>query len=444
MADRYVDSAAGGTASGADWTNAYLTIKAGTDAAAAGEKVYVASGHAETYTAATVLTFAAGVQLISADKTSGTPPTTYTAGASMTSTTNSATLYINGQGACFGVTFKGSTGTNANVIISRADNSNMYLEGCTIHLQSASAAAQLGMSDTAANQNGNVVTRNCVLLFANTGHSITMGGRWRSIGDTFCSSGTVPTVLITDFSRNSCDVVITGADLSAVSTTLVVGNGGGAGTVRISSSKLHATVTPMGSTTSGGSSEIFLNDCSYDNAGTLTGYLFYHENHCGSTTISTAIYANDGAQYDGTNRCSWVVDGKTAASFSQPYESPWIDVYNGDVATSVTPNLECVRSGSATAYTDEIVWAEFAARDTANSARLTLTHNRRGPLTAAANQTTGALAAGDWTGENATSWFGKLDAPAAFTPDEVGYMRARVCVTGDNTVYVDPKIRGLA
>ena len=61
---------------------------------------------------------------------------------------------------------------------------------------------------------------------------------------------------------------------------------------------------------------------------------------------------------------------------------------------------------------------------------------------APAAQTTGDLGAGDWTGENATSWFGKLNPTSTITPAEIGMLRARVCVgVASQTVYVDPYIR---
>ena len=42
-----------------------------------------------------------------------------------------------------------------------------------------------------------------------------------------------------------------------------------------------------------------------------------------------------------------------------------------------------------------------------------------------------------------TAWAGKLVLPSAITPQELGTLRARVCVAGGLTVYVDPKIRGV-
>jgi hypothetical protein len=62
-------------------------------------------------------------------------------------------------------------------------------------------------------------------------------------------------------------------------------------------------------------------------------------------------------------------------------------------------------------------------------------------LGTAANQDAGALAAGDWTGENATAWFGKLSS-GSITPAEIGPLYGRVVVGEPSlTVYFDPQIR---
>jgi len=442
MADRYVDPAVGASGTGGSWAQAYKTLLEATAAAAAGEKIYFSNATADVITANTTYVMAAGVQIISTSDLTNSPPTTYAVGATVSSTTSGVDILMHGQWGMYGVTIKAATAGTATLGLASTDDDTLYAEDCTFAVPSNSSSS-LTLGANSSRSNSEIRSRNCTWLFGNASSSLLVIARWYSIGDTFASSGTVPTVLITDLNSNNSEVHVQGADLSAVSGTLVIGQSTSPSNVYFISCKLHATVTPMGTATSAGATNVYLQDCSYENSG-VQGKLFYHENYLGSTTIDYNIYANDGAQYDGTNRCSWVVDGKTAATFEQPYESPWIDCYNGDVATSVTPNLECVRSGSATAYTDALVWSEFLVRDTANEARFTLKHNRRGPLAAAADQTTGALGAADWTGENATSWFGKLDAPAALTFDEVGYVRARVCVVGDNTIYVDPKIRGLA
>jgi hypothetical protein len=128
------------------------------------------------------------------------------------------------------------------------------------------------------------------------------------------------------------------------------------------------------------------------------------------------------------------------ANFYSPYVTPWIPVYH-DGTSAITPALEILRDGSATAYQDDEVWAEFSYQGTASSTRSTIVSDRMALLGTAANQGTGALAAGDWTGEGGTAWFGKLE-PASITPAEIGHLSARVCVGEPSiTVYVDPQVR---
>lgn len=447
MTDRYVNPAVGSSGTGDSWAQAYKTLKEATDAAAANETIYFATGTANTITTSTTYTFASGVKLISTSDTTNSPPTTYATGAKITSTTFGVEWGLAGAlFSVYGVIFETSNDGTTTASFGYTANSLQYYENCTFSILGSSGNLHIGGDGTSIK--AEIRTKNCTFLTRVAGATLsTASARWESCGDSFFPSGAVPTIVFVGNNgspqRTGSTVKIIGGNLSTVNTTLVKDDSAHPATYELSSCLLHASVTFINSVVAGGV-EITLFDCSYDNAGTLTGQLLYHENYLGSTSISTAIYANDGAQYDGTNRCSWVVDGKAAATFLYPYVSPWIDVYNDDVSTSITPYLECVRSGSATAYTDALVWAEFAARDTANSPRLSITQDRTAPLATAANQTASSLGAGDWTGENATSWFGKLVSLSAFTPDEVGYMRARICVVGDNTVYVDPQLRGLA
>jgi hypothetical protein len=89
------------------------------------------------------------------------------------------------------------------------------------------------------------------------------------------------------------------------------------------------------------------------------------------------------------------------------------------------------------------VWGEFSYQGTSGFSLSTIVNDKMALAGTAADQTTGALGAGDWTGENATSWFGKLNPTSAITPAEIGHLRARVCVgEPEITVYVDPQIRG--
>jgi hypothetical protein len=191
------------------------------------------------------------------------------------------------------------------------------------------------------------------------------------------------------------------------------------------------------STSIGGGSCLLL-DCS---AGDIH-YFLGHYDALGETTVDTSIYATD--NINDTN-LSWKIVTTANVSYATPYRSPWFPAYNDNTSTAITPSLEIVRSGSATAYKDDEVWSEWLYPGTSGYPKAVLVSDARGLVATAADQTTGALGASDWSGENATSWFGKLAPTASFTPSEVGHIQARVCVgKASSTVYVDPQIRGLA
>lgn len=447
MTDRYVNPAVGSSGAGTSWATAYKTLAEATAAAAAGEKIYFANGTADVLTVDTTYTLAAGVTIISTSDTTNNPPTTYATGASVSSTTTGVGIIINGIGAVFGVSFASSTsGSSSSIDLANADNSILEFTDCTFSVPASATTQTINLGNSGSRGNTFVSTRNCNFIFARTQDYMLVNARWHSDGDTFCGSGSIPTTLFQGFAFNNTEVSIRGADLTNVNSTLMIGHSDTPGVVTISNSKLHASVTPLGATTNAASNEITLLDCSYMNGSTLTGKLFYHENHLGSTTISAAIYNNtSGDTIDGTTKVSWVVDGKAASTYATPYQSPWIALFN-DTTTSQTPRIECMRdNASGAAYTDAQAWAEFEYRATADSPRFTLNDSDKcGPLATAANQASSSLGASDWAGETGTPWFGKLEPSGAITAAEVGYLCARVCLVGDITLYVDPKIHGIS
>lgn len=237
-------------------------------------------------------------------------------------------------------------------------------------------------------------------------------------------------------------IKITGMDLSATTGTLV-GVTASYGTKRIdfSNCKFGAGVTVKAAETSTynlAAAEVNVFNCASGD----THYVFGHYNALGSTIIETGIYATAGATYDGTNGHSWKIVTTAYAREDTPYISPWIDRYHSGTA-AITPNLEILRDGSSTAYTDAEIWSEWSYQGTSGYPIASFVSDKRVLPTAAANQATGALGAGDWTGENATAWFGKLAPTTSITPAEIGHLRARVCFgKASSTVYVDPTIRG--
>lgn len=427
---------------GTSWSSdSWATLKYALDTVTAGDHTIIMdTANADPITSNTTYTLPDGVKIISsADGTS------YTAGATVSAGANfGVDITVTGaNGAIYGVNFKAANAGTALITLCNTD-SNLFCYGCLFETPTINSGAILIGAD-GGNVNALLKTHNCTFKFAATGHYLSPASvAWRSYGDTFFATGTVPTVaLLTGSGTRGADVEFFGANFSTVNTTLISDVGPAQPCQFVFRQSSLGSGTLLSGPDLGGSS-IWCYDCSYDNAGTLTGVLFYHEDYFGSTSISTSIYADDGAQYDGTNRCSWVVDGKSTASLATPYCSPWLTVWNDDISTSVTPYLEIARTGSTPgAYTNVQVWSEWMVRNTANSAKAQW-ESDAGNALSSANQTTSGLAYSDWTGLDADDWCGKLEAPAALTPDEIGHVSVKICVAGDYTVYVDPQVRGLA
>jgi hypothetical protein len=184
----------------------------------------------------------------------------------------------------------------------------------------------------------------------------------------------------------------------------------------------------------------------HDSAAGDDHYVFAHYNAVGETTISTSIYANDGAEYNSSgSKHSWKITTTALASYTFPYISPPISVYN-EGTSAVTPRLECVRSGSATAYDNDELWTHWGFKGASGSTKATINTSDEMSLGGTpAAQATSSLGASDWTGESGTSWFGKLEPSASITPAEIGDVFVRVFFGApSSTVYIDPQIRGLS
>lgn len=227
-----------------------------------------------------------------------------------------------------------------------------------------------------------------------------------------------------------------GCDLSDIATVFTPSTAMGL-QARLSQCRLKASSTIF-SPTAAGQGEVFLYDCDDGDSHIELA----HYDYWGSMVVSGSVYAADNIA---DSNLSWLVSSTANASRANPYKSPWIDVYHSGTS-AITPYLECLRSGSTTAYKESELWSEWLLKATASSTRSTLYSNELGPLATTGNNESSSKGASDWTGEDATNnWYGKLQPNASVTPAEAGHIRARVCLgVASSTIYVDPQIRGLS
>lgn len=438
MADWACDySMADDTGSGLTaWANAKKTLKAVTDLAAAGDTIYVDTGTAQVITAATIYSLATGVRVIASNDKTNFPPQTLSTTGVLSSTGVSSDIRFNGIGVIYGISFQLNGSSTTTLVLGSADGSKIRLINCDLVVNipaSSTSSITIGASTT---QNSEVVLENTTALFSNAGHRIVPNQSLTIIGGKYPrSGGTLPTTLFVGPLRSGI-IDIFGADFSNQTTGTIFGDSVSMPSiVTVRQSKFGgATIAPA---ISAGSMEITLYDC----ASTDTHYHIAHYSHTGSTTVSTALYANDGACYNlAGDKCSWVVAGNANANRANPYVSPWIPRYN-ELTTAIAPEIEILRNGTTTPYTDTEVWGEWLLKTVGGSPLATLYSDFGGHLSAGADQDSGVGLSG-WTGESGSAWSGKLVCPSV-TPAEIGHISARVVVTGNFSVYVDPRIRGI-
>ena len=421
------------------WTGAYATFGAAVTAATtAGDSILISDEHYEDLSVDTTYTYGAtNLKIIVVDHQN-------TATASAMDYTNSwighktlnrgiihsaADKKIFMHGVCFAVTGSdsftfGGDGAHFDIedAILRNGNNNMLFGAGDTQLYIC-----LKNTDIVLNSSNTANYINIAADFVMEGGSITNVSSMPSM---------LSRVMFTD--PGGCTIEFNGVDLSEISSTLVGDCSVAAARFKFVNCQLHASVTVLNTQTNlnKSSAEVEVFNCSSGD----THYHFGHYNMLGSTVMETGIYANDGALYDGTNHVTWKIVTTGDCTFYHPYVSPWMEQYHSGTS-AITPSLEIVRSGSATAYQNDEVWGEFSYQGTSGYPLAKFADDRMAVLGTPANQDTGALGAGDWTGENATSWFGKLVSPS-ITPLEIGMLRARVCVgEPTTTVYVDPTIR---
>jgi len=155
----------------------------------------------------------------------------------------------------------------------------------------------------------------------------------------------------------------------------------------------------------------------------------------GEVVVDTGKYANDNI---GDANLSWKITTTAKVTRYTPFAVPPIPRRHRTTG-SVTPWFAVAREGSASAFTNGEVWAEFSAKETDASVVMTVKSDKALNLATPANQTTD----GDttWTGLGGTNWKGKV-GEQAFTVAEHGFIQGQLYVGLANAeLRLDPQVR---
>lgn len=440
MADWAVDySRADDTGAGTSWATAKKTLKAATDLAGSNDTIYVDVGTDQVITADTTWTMAAGVRIFASNDTANFPPTVLsTAGGIISPTVNVDYAFSGGPFYMRGLRLKPGVGSASSLITtSLADSSVSSFDRCIFDTSgNTNAGSRIHFGSTGSVANSLTKLIDCSFKFGSTGNYISCVSPVIIVGGSIEAGSTVPTRMFGSFGRQVGRIDITGFDFSAMTSGSLFG-----GTVDVpvlitlNQCKLGAAAINDALTIGG--IEVIAYDCS----GADTHYHIAHYAYNGSTTVSTAIYANDGAEYNIAGaKHSWVVAGNANTSRANPYVSPWICAYN-EATSAITPYIEILRDGSATAFTDIQVASNWMLKTAGGSPLATLYSDYGGHLSTGTAQDNGIGLSG-WTGESGTAWSGRLYCPSV-TPAEIGHVSVQVVVYDNLTAYADPLIRGL-
>lgn len=444
MATYFVASGGSNTAPYDTWAKAATSLATALAAATATGDVVVIQYNAVPTTDAelasdTTYAAAAHIAIVAASNDGGsawTPTPMGTANWIGNSTTN-VTVAFNGafKVRMFGLTLRNAGSTADPININNTDNGHFECEECYLWCGTSSSASQalIGLGGTSSTGNYYTRLKNCTLRLGNVSQEIVLGGAVEMEGCVLSSDGSSPTAMFLAAAANLTTLHAVGCDFSHVGANPMV-NGTANNSARFYFDRCKiGTSSLIGSpsVTNKAAHTALATDCSNGD----THGLFRYEDAFGTLTSDTTITYTGGAAGQ-----SWKIVTTANCSRFTPFVSPWVAKYH-DGTSAITPRLEILRDGSATAYTDAQVWGEFMAKVTAGSTRGTL-YDDEAALSAAGTDQAAGAGLGSWTGENATAWSGKVDSGSALTPAESGVLSARLCVgVASSTVYVDPFIR---
>ncbi len=440
MATYYVNSGAGGTNAGTSWTNAYTSIVSALTAATAnGDIILVHYTHQQNFGAVdTTLTAGADISIVSVDKDSSNAPTAQGVNGWVGDDNDSLHLAIGGpdkQAYIYGVTLRIGATTSKELRLAASAGLEVVYDNCYFWCGTTNGAGMIALTNSFE---ANASFVDCTFRFGNVSQRLVCSSQAKLLRCSISSAGSaINTGLIAPNGSTRCAVSFIGCDLSYAATT-VVPNVGNYSEFVFDRCTFASAITLFASQTTNPTSAsacAFFSDCLVG-----TSRVWGHYNALGSTIREPSIYYTTNA----TGNESWKIVTTANVAFGDPYETPWVDLYNTGTS-AITPRFEILRDGSATKYTDAQVWAEFSYKNTASSPLGSGLASDRQALSAyiagttASDQTAGT---DTWDGENATHASMKCDSGSAITPTEAGYIRGRICVAAASiTLYVDPQVR---
>ncbi len=389
------------------------------------------------------------IAIISADWTSGEPPTTWLAGAKETcgadgdfniGSSGSQYLFIYGMtvvghnSGTFGNDINVATATGFDVTV------HIDMDTCTLSVPGTNTGNIINLSQSTSHNSGGASSayRNCTFNTPNSTGSAAAIGLGQSvtlINATIGFAGANKrTVLFSyDFIEGRANII--DSDLSGYNTTsgAYFALGQVYGPIFLINCKLSSTPSLVtGTFPDARSGSLTVINCDSGD----THNVFEYRNRQGTLTENTAIFANNGAQFNGLG-ISWEIVTTSACSEANPFVAPWC--HRWSTATgSQDLHLQLIRD-SLTDYTNREVYGEFETLENASfpNGTLSATRNTK-PFAGTGVDLTNSSEA--WTETLAND--NEMECRVTRTLAEKSLIRARLIVgVASTTLYVDPSVR---
>lgn len=442
MANVYVRSTDGSNAdNGSTWALAKADLAGAAAIDVAGDTIYVSQAHSEStagnVTYAFAGTTASPVKIIVGDD-SAEPPTTVS--TATVATTGSSTIAISGEVYVVGLSFLAADAGNLGNISLGSSSHVQYYENCTFHIRGSSPSGNIQATSAAgATTPSKVVWRNCHVRFAASAHGIKVSrGHFAWEGGSLVSGGSGVTALFLNGGSSgnfSSNFLVSGVDLSNNSSTMNLMTAGECGRQIFRNCKLPlswAGVLCSGTIVAG--QRVEMHNCDSGD----TNYRLWIEDRAGSIKSETTLVKTGGAS-DGTTSLSFKVTTNSSAEYPSIFcDTPEFSVWNNTTGSSVTVTVDILHD-SATNLKDDEVWLDLQYLGTSGYPLGTWISDAKATvLSTAADQ---AASSATWT----TTGMGNPNTQklsVTFTPQEKGFIQARVCVAkASYTLYVDPVLQ---
>lgn len=421
MANFYVRSAAAGSGTGADWTNAFTTISAAISAAAAGDTFFIAFDHSQTQASALTMTFPG---------TAGNPNKVYSvnqaqpspgggdllAGARIATTGNNA-MAVNGSAEFFGITFACADGTSIPHLTLCGVAGRQVYRACTVDFGNTTGPQACFIGANTGDTSMEVLwDDNCRFLTgAPTQAIVPRNARftWRNASNPTVTTSVAPSNCIGATTTETTSVItLQGIDFSGLPS------GRGIMAARAVSDQIvveNCRLPPGGTiiyltdqvTAVGGTVDVVRSESA---SGVNYGHRRYR--YSGNMLQSDTVTRAGGAS-DGTTSYSWKISTTANSSSVLPFECPPSGAINDDTGSALTLTVEGIANTAAMPQNDEI-WFEASAIGNVNYPLASFADSARANgLTTPANYTASTEAWGGTAAARANSTAYALGAEIA-------------------------------